>query len=143
MSGFIYSQNKVKPKDTLYILYNEYKKSNCIKKTEKYNLPKRKGTVFSIPCEFYSSFLFKEKDSLKVLELCSKHLEEYKFVNEKEIKELEKKYSNKGNNVFTRNNIFVTYLIEVINKKDNTLIIYPVEWIEPILDMEINRRYGN
>lgn len=87
--------------------------------------------------------MFKEKDSLKVLELCSKHFGEYKFANEKEIKELEKKYSNKGNNVFTRNNIFVTYLIEVINKKDNTLIIYPVEWIEPILDMEINRRYGN
>ncbi|OUS00355.1 hypothetical protein A9Q86_10290 [Flavobacteriales bacterium 33_180_T64] len=95
------------------------------------------------------SFIF--MDSTKSDTLCLKHFKNYSLSTIADIEKKEKNFKQKMKNklplkkenklhqFYDKNDIFITYLIEVL-KDENKFIVYPVLWRNQNIS-EINTRY--
>ncbi len=125
------------PKDTIYIMYSANKKEN--RKIKNWEYQGKKGIYFSIrDCsdehngrnKFISLFYLYSKpvDTISIKQLKNYHFSDLKEIDRKRKEWIDAKY--KGNKIKpyngSRNGVFHTYLIEVIN--DSQFVIYPVIW---------------
>lgn len=127
------------PKDTIYVKYSANQNGN--RKIMDWKYQGEKGIYFSIKDSSHKAW---KKDSIRFISLfypysqptdtlSLKRITNYHFSNLKEIDQkrnewIERKY--KGHKIKpyngSRNGVFQTYLIEVIN--DSQFVIYPVIW---------------
>lgn len=141
-------------KETIYIGYNYIP---ICSKVEKFFSQKHDGIIFNLNCikeitgnnpidleycdsgennDNYISLLYNEKadtvDIKKIQEYKMSSLDELKKMEEKGRKKILDFYKRKKNiyhGPITKDNIFKTYLIEIIN--DKQFVIYPVKWKNP------------
>src|SRR5699024_9355481 len=121
------------PKDTIYVKYSANQNGN--RKIMGWKYQGEKGIYFSIKDSSHKAW---KKDSIRFISLfypysqptdtlSLKRITNYHFSDLKEIDE--KRYSwvfDNNRPPLTRNGVFQTYLIEVIN--DSQFVIYPVIW---------------
>ena len=120
-------------KETVYLNFSEVK-NNCIHKDLKDKMKKKNGTQFNLCGKAILLF----KNTSKSDTLCYKHINDYKTstmedVNEK-VKEFRyrtyKKKPKSGHDklyqAYNNNDIFETYIIEIISEEK--FVLYPVIW---------------
>ncbi len=120
-------------KEVIYLKLNI--DNECFRKMKFYKSDE-KGIVFNLLCKGNGSFLFPDKE--KADTLCIKHIKDYpittmeqvdKKVKDFRLKTYKKRPPNKKAKLYqayTKNDIFKTYLIEIIG--DDKFVIYPVTW---------------
>ncbi len=120
------------PKDTIYIKYSANKKEN--RKIVDWEYQDKKGIYFSIKDSSHKAWadsihfisLFypysKPTDTLPLKRIGGYHFSDLKEIDEKRYNWI----FDYNRPPLTRNKVFKTYLIEVIN--DSQFVIYPVIW---------------
>ncbi len=127
----IFSQYK---KEVIYLKFEENSKDKTYYRGIKFYNKDEKGIVFNLLSK--GSLLFPDKE--KADTLCIPHLTDYpittmeeveKKVKDFRLKTYKKRPPNKNDKLYqayTKNDIFKTYLIEIIG--DDKYVIYPVTW---------------
>lgn len=120
-------------KDTIYLIFN--KEEKCDRRLKFYR-KKEKGIIFNLHCKKNGSLLFPNK--FKADTLYIKHLSDYKISTmldvTKKVKDFRyKTYKKRPKSDhaklyqgYDNNDIFQTYIIEIISAKQ--FVIYPVIW---------------
>lgn len=120
-------------KEKIFILFKHDKK--CDRRLKFYR-KEEKGVVFNLGCKKYGSCLFKnnlKSDTLPLKELSSYNITTMEALEEKitafrkkTYRKLPPKDNYKLYQAYNKNDIFQTYLIEIINNKK--FVVYPVVW---------------
>lgn len=152
----LYSQNKTKDvfeslervpyeKDTIYMLFERKKNFKEPYKGIKFYSKEEKGTIFNDTLK--GSFIFKNtsiSDTINIVNLSNYNITNHIYVDnktnefqEKYAQKLPLKRNQKLYKFYNKNDIFQTYLIEIL---DNKFVVYPVLWRNQRAS-EINTRY--